>query len=151
MRVRRVRWIGIGTDRYAEMVAFLRDVMRLRVAFADATTTELETTDGDAVQVMGPGDPYHAFFGTHARGPVPLFEVDDVREARAELERAGIPIVGPIEHDRSWEWIHVLAPDGNLYEFASALGDEDTHTGTRGADPDASTTDPLSRSSTPVP
>jgi len=65
--------------------------------------------------------------------------------------RAGIPIVGPIEHDRSWEWIHVLAPDGNLYEFASALGDEDTHTGTRGADPDASTTDPLSQSSTPVP
>jgi catechol 2,3-dioxygenase-like lactoylglutathione lyase family enzyme len=121
MRARGVRWIGIGTDRYAEMVTFLRDVVGLRVAFAEGTTTEFETADGDAVQVMGPGDPYHAFFETHARGPVPLFEVDDVRETRTELEQAGVTVVGQIERDRSWEWIHVLAPDGNLYEFGSPL------------------------------
>jgi hypothetical protein len=70
---------------------------------------------------MAPGHPYHAVFADHARGPVPLFEVDDVRAARDELERSGVPILGDIERDTSWEWINVLAPDGNLDELASPL------------------------------
>ena len=54
-------------------------------------------------------------------GPVPLFEVDDVHSARREFEAAGVDVVGSTEHDSRWEWIHVRAPDGNLYEFASRL------------------------------
>jgi hypothetical protein len=50
---------------------------------------------------------------------VPLFEVDDVSAAREELVAAGIEIVGPSGQDRHWDWIHVRAPDGNLYELAS--------------------------------
>jgi hypothetical protein len=52
---------------------------------------------------------------------VPLFEVDDVHSARRELEAAGIAIIGATEHDSEWEWIHVRAPDGNLYELASRM------------------------------
>ena len=116
-----MRWVGIGTDRYDEMVAFLRDVLGLRTSFEEPTTVELETSEGDQVQVMAPGDPYYEFFGAYARGPVPLFEVDDVHTARRELEVAGIEIVGAAERDSNWEWIYVLAPDGNLYELASRL------------------------------
>ena len=95
--------------------------MGLRVSFDDATTIELATTDGDQVQLFAPGDPYFDFFTAHARGPVQLFEVDDVHAARSELEAAGIEIVGELGRDSRWEWIHVLAPDGNLYELASRL------------------------------
>jgi hypothetical protein len=69
---------------------------------------------------MGPGDPHYDFFGQHATGPVPLFEVDDVA-ARNSLEAAGIEIVGPPGRDSNWEWIHFRAPDGNLYQLASRL------------------------------
>jgi catechol 2,3-dioxygenase-like lactoylglutathione lyase family enzyme len=68
---------------------------------------------------MAPGDPYFDFFERHASGPVPLFKVDDVHAARRELEAAGIEIVGPAGRDTDWEWIHVRAPDGHLYELAS--------------------------------
>ena len=72
-------------------------------------------------QVMAPGHPYYEFFGKQAHGPVPLFEVDDVHSARGEFEAAGVDVIGSTEHDSHWEWIHVRAPDGNLYEFASRL------------------------------
>jgi catechol 2,3-dioxygenase-like lactoylglutathione lyase family enzyme len=121
MEVRNVRWVGIKTDRYEAMVSFLRDVLGLRVNFEEPTTIEFTTSEGDEVQVIGPGHPYYEFFGEQAHGPVPLFEVDDVHSARRELEAAGLDVVGSTEHDRHWEWIHVRGPDGNLYEFASRL------------------------------
>jgi hypothetical protein len=94
-------------------------VLGLPIAFQDATTAEVTISEGDAIQVMEPGDQYHALFGEHASGPVPLFEVDDVSAARKELEVAGIEIVGSLQHDARWEWIHFRAPDGTLYEVAS--------------------------------
>ena len=41
--------------------------------------------------------------------------------AQAELEAAGIEIVGQLGLDSTWEWIHFRAPDGNLYELASLV------------------------------
>jgi catechol 2,3-dioxygenase-like lactoylglutathione lyase family enzyme len=114
-----IRWIGIRTDRLDQMVGFLRDGLGLSVNFDEGTTVELSTSDGDAIQVMGPGHPYHAFFGRHAVGPVPLLEVEDLGAARSELEAIGAEIVGSAERDRRWEWIHVRAPDGTLFELAS--------------------------------
>jgi catechol 2,3-dioxygenase-like lactoylglutathione lyase family enzyme len=121
VEVRNIRWIGVPTENYAAMREFLERVMGLRVNFDDPTTVELETTEGDQIQLMAPGDAYFDFFRDHARGPVPLFEVDDVHAARAELEAAGIAIIGDIGRDSHWEWIHFRAPDGNLYELASRL------------------------------
>jgi catechol 2,3-dioxygenase-like lactoylglutathione lyase family enzyme len=121
VKVLNVRWVGIRTDNYREMVGFLRDVLGLTTNFEEQTTVELATTEGDQIQVMAPGDPYYEFFGEHATGPVPLFEVDDVHAARRELEAAGVEIVGELGRDSNWEWIHFRAPDGNLYELASRL------------------------------
>lgn len=116
------RPLGRNQDRPLRRdVAFLRDVLGLRTNFEEPTTVEFATSEGDEIQVMAPGDPYYEFFGEHANGPVPLFEVDDVHAARAELEAAGIELVGAIGRDRHWEWIHVRVPDGNLYELASHL------------------------------
>ena len=121
MEVRNVRWVGIRTDRYEAMVGFLRDVLGLRVNFEETTTIEFTTSEGDEVQVMAPGHRYYEFFGEEAHRPFPLFEVDDVHAARRELEAVDIDVVGSTERDSRWEWIHVRAPDGNLYEFASRL------------------------------
>jgi catechol 2,3-dioxygenase-like lactoylglutathione lyase family enzyme len=121
MEVRNVRWVGVPAQNYNAMVAFARDVLGLRVNFTEPTTVEFSTTEGDEFQIMAPGDAYYDFFSEHAHGPVPLFEVDDVRRARQELVRAGIEVIGPAGRDSRWEWIHFRAPDGNLYELASRL------------------------------
>ena len=121
VEVRNIRWIGVPTENYDAMRELLERVMGLRVNFDEPTTVELETTEGDEIQLMALGDPYFDFFLDHARGPVPLFEVDDVHAARAELEAAGIAIIGDLGRDSRWEWIHFRAPDGNLYELASRL------------------------------
>jgi hypothetical protein len=101
------------------MVRLLRDVLGLRVEFEEEATMELSLPDGARVQVFRPGDPYFAFFGEHAHGPVALFEVRDVRGAEAELRAAGVEIVGEPGRDQRWEWVHARFPGGNLYELAS--------------------------------
>jgi hypothetical protein len=50
---------------------------------------------------------------------VPLFEVDDLQAAHAELVGAGIEVIGEIEQDASWQWLNVRGPDGNVSELAS--------------------------------
>jgi catechol 2,3-dioxygenase-like lactoylglutathione lyase family enzyme len=121
MRVLRLCWLGIATDEHDSMVRFLRDTMGLGVEFEEPTTTELSLASGDRVQVFGPGDPTFQLFTEHARGPVALFEVEELDSARNELLAAGIEIVGRIERDKHWEWLNFRAPDGNLYELASRI------------------------------
>jgi aminoglycoside phosphotransferase len=119
MKVLRLCWLGIPSQEYEPMVRLFRDVMGLHVEFEEATTTELSLPSGDRVQLFAPGDPYFAFFREHARGPVALFEVEDVRVAGADLAAAGIELVGEMQQDSHWEWLHARCPDGNLYEYAS--------------------------------
>jgi catechol 2,3-dioxygenase-like lactoylglutathione lyase family enzyme len=121
MEVRNVRWIGTATKNYPAMTEFAREVLGLRVNFEEASTTEFVTVEGDALQVIGPGDPYFDFFGRHALGPVPLFEVTDLHAAASELRAAGVETVGSAGVDDNWRWIHFRAPDGHLYEMASRL------------------------------
>jgi hypothetical protein len=45
MEVRNVRWLGIQTSHYAEMVGLLRDVMKLRTNFEEPTTIEFSTSE----------------------------------------------------------------------------------------------------------
>src|SRR4051812_29298877 len=119
MRVLRLCWLGIPSEQYEPMVGLLRDVMELRVELEEPGTTELSLPSGDRVQVFAPGHPYFELFSREAKGPVALFEVEDVSAARRELIAAGIEVVGPNDEDATWEWLHFRGPDGNLYELAA--------------------------------
>jgi catechol 2,3-dioxygenase-like lactoylglutathione lyase family enzyme len=121
VKVMGIHWLGIRADRYDGMVGFLRDVLGLDVVFEEEGTTELSLPDGNRVQVFGPGNRYHRLFGEQASGPVPLFEVDDLDEARQTLEAAGIELLGDAEQDIALEWLNFRAPDGNVYELARQL------------------------------
>jgi hypothetical protein len=89
MHVKNVRWVGVHTEQYDQTVAHFGEVLEMRRHFEEPATVEFETTESDAVQVMGPGHPCFQFFGRHASGPVPLFEVDDL--ARRSPVRTGRP------------------------------------------------------------
>jgi catechol 2,3-dioxygenase-like lactoylglutathione lyase family enzyme len=116
VRVKGLGWLGTRTEHYDEMVAFLRDVLQLRVSHEEPGFAAFELPNGDLVEVFGPDDREHAHFTT---GPVVGFTVDDLDNAKAEMEAAGIEFLGAPMSSGGYSWAHFRAPDGNVYEITS--------------------------------
>ena len=112
MNVRGIVWVGTATDKYDEMVAFFRDTMGLSVFHEKDDLSILRLASGEWVEVFGPGDPHHGEFDT---GPVVEFLVDDLDEARAELESKGVEFLTENHGWGDYQWTHFRAPDGNVY------------------------------------
>ena len=112
--VRNLRWLGLSVEDPATSSAFFRDIFGMRVVFDEPQSIELETADGDRVQLFGPASRYFE----RGQRPLPLFEIDNAVEARAELVARGID-VGPLEADGEWEWFDVAGPDGITCELGS--------------------------------
>jgi hypothetical protein len=87
---------------------------------------QLPGADHDYVEVFGIGEPDSAFYTT---GPVVGLLVDDLVEARADLEKAGVEILDGMHWPESMEgygWFHIRGPDGNVYgmlQGSKAFGD----------------------------
>jgi catechol 2,3-dioxygenase-like lactoylglutathione lyase family enzyme len=124
MNILRMCWLGVATPQHEAMLGMLRDVLGLRVEFEEPGTAELSLPSGDRVQLFAPEHPTYRLFRDNASGPVALFEVDDLESARAELDAAGIEVVGGPGRDTAWEWLNFRAPDGHLYELAARVGAE---------------------------
>ena len=112
-------WLGTRTEHLAETATFFRDVLGLRVELERGGQVVLALPDdGGHVEVFSPDEPDHRHFTT---GPVPMFEVDDVEAARAELAAAGVELIGPVGRGGApgAAWQHFRAPDGNVYELTA--------------------------------
>ncbi len=113
MQILGVSWIGIRSERFEEMVSFLRRLgLTPRIEEPDFVMFKLP--DGDQIEVFGPAIKSHAHFST---GPVAGFLVEDVASARAELEAAGAELIGPVRGGGANVWQHFRGPDGNVYEI----------------------------------
>ena len=53
--------------------------------------------------------------------PVPGFFVENVTEARIEMEARGAVFLGPSHKGNQYTWAYFRAPDGNVYEIAARL------------------------------
>lgn len=115
MKVRGLAWLGTRTPNFDDTVRFFGDALGLRVEHEEPDFTVFRLPNGDTVEVFGPGDRDHTHFTT---GPVIGFLVDDVEEARAELESSGTSFIGPVHRaDDGGSWSHFVGPDGNVYEL----------------------------------
>ena len=117
MRVQRLAWLGTRTAAFDETTAFFRDVLELEHVHEEPgfAMLRLPNADHDYVEVFGVGDPDFAFYTT---GPVVGLLVDDIVEARAELEARGTELIGEItwsSHIEGYGWFHFRGPDGNVY------------------------------------
>ena len=112
MNVHGVVWAGVRTDRYAETLAFFRDVLGLPLAEVGPDFAWSKLPDTSQFEIFGPADPDHEHFTT---GPVPEFLVEDLDEAAAELEAAGAELLGPVQGSPEQGWLHFRGPDGNVY------------------------------------
>jgi catechol 2,3-dioxygenase-like lactoylglutathione lyase family enzyme len=117
VKVHGVVWAGVRTDRFDETVRFFRDVLGVPLVDAGPDFAVGTLPDSSKFEVFGPSDSEHDHFDT---GPVPEFLVDDVAEAAAELEAAGVPLLGPPQAAGDDQWVHFRAPDGNVYGLTSS-------------------------------
>jgi predicted enzyme related to lactoylglutathione lyase len=122
MRVKGLVWLGIPADDYAGAVRFFTETVGLEVAFDEASTTELSAANDDRIQVFGPGHRYFQFYRDRGARIVPLFEVDNLDQARADLARSEAEVFGDPESDGAWAWLTFKAPDGNIYSLGARLG-----------------------------
>ena len=116
MRVKRIGWAGTRTSEYAAMVAFLQGVLGLTTIQEGSDFAAFQLPEGGTFEVFGPGDQDHEHFAT---GPVVGFVVEDLPAAVAELEQAGVELLGGHVDDRGEGWRHFRAPDGNVYELTN--------------------------------
>ena len=118
MQARGLVWLGTRTLKFDDTVRFFGDTLGLGMVREEPDFAVFRVPNGDTVEVFGPGDREHERFTT---GPVVGFLVDDVREARADLEGAGIRFIGPVhEADDGGFWSHLTGPDGNVYEITAS-------------------------------
>ncbi len=114
MNVLGLSWVGTRTDHHDAAVGFFRDVLGLAVRHAERDFTVLTLPDGSTVEVFGPTSSYN----THLTHPVAGFLVSDLDEALADLQRASVDIVLPVQRGDTGAWLHFRAPDGFLYELS---------------------------------
>lgn len=117
MHVKRLSWLGTRTENLDDMTAFFRDVLGLPLVHEEPgfAMLQLPGADHDYVEVFGSEDPETSFMTT---GPIVGLLVDDVEQACAELDQAGVELIGSIEWLSGVEgygWFYFRAPDGNVY------------------------------------
>ena len=115
MHVRGIVWAGTRTHAYPAMTAFTRETLGLRVVAETAGMTVYELSDGDHFEVFDADQPDGA---PYFDAPVVGFLVDDVAAGAAELEAAGVELLGPVVDLGESAWVHFRAPDGHVYELA---------------------------------
>ena len=112
MNVRGVVWVGTATDRYDETVRFFEQTLGLEPFLRRDDLSILRLPGGEWVEVFGPGDPHYREFD---HGPAVEFLVDDLEDARAELEGKGIEFLTENHGWGDYRWAHFRGPDGNVY------------------------------------
>jgi catechol 2,3-dioxygenase-like lactoylglutathione lyase family enzyme len=117
VQVKRLAWLGTRTEKFDETTAFFRDVLGIPMVFEEPgfAMLQLPGADRDFVEVFASDYPSAASYST---GPVVGLLVDDIEVARAELDAAGVELIGSTEWLQNMDgygWFHVRGPDGNVY------------------------------------
>ena len=120
MEVKGVRWVGVGTERVAQMRSFAIEVLGLTVIGEDTEQfVELATANGTKLELFGPGAVADSPWLFESNPVVAGFLVDDIEAARDELARTtGVELLGDLHAlPDGYAWQHFRAPDGRVYEL----------------------------------
>ena len=127
MRVTKgIEWIITCTTNFDETVAFFRDVMGLAVTEEGVPVTDTQFTrygqitmpNGVVLEIVEPGEAARQLY----KAPVVSITVDDLAQARRELEGRRIEFLTPIFDTRKgFGWTYFRAPDGNVYQLQGPL------------------------------
>jgi catechol 2,3-dioxygenase-like lactoylglutathione lyase family enzyme len=130
VRVIRIGYVGVRTDDVNAMTSFFRDVIGLEAAGEGETVTfqRLPTHRRDFVEVYAREHRDVRLIPDDA-DIVIAFVVDDIRQAMAEVQAAGLEIVGePVWAAEAFgdatlgefAWFFVRTPDGRIFAIEQA-------------------------------
>ena len=110
MRVLGLVFAGTATEQRAQMVRFVAETLRLEQVRIEGVEADLfELPDGSRFAISDPRG-----MGDTSRSVG--FLVEDLDDAIAQLNTAGIEVDEPAENDLQ-RYVHFKAPDGKLYEL----------------------------------
>ncbi len=116
MEIRGYSWAGTSTKDFDGATRFFGEVLGLPTLMADDARqiAIFQLPSGQLFEVFGPGSDYYELIRT----PTIAFDVEDVEQARAELEEKGVVSVTEIERGQQGvAWCYFSGPDGFLYEI----------------------------------
>src|SRR6185503_3496398 len=120
MKVKGIRWLGVGTPDVIRMRSFAVDVLGMRVVGQDTEEfVELAMGDGAKLELFGGAAAAVGPWMFESNPVVAGFLVDDIESARAELAREpGVELLGELRvMPDGYAWQHFRAPDGHVYEL----------------------------------
>ena len=114
MNVRGIGFVGTATAHRTEMANFVRDVLGLEELHAHSLEADLFRLADGTVFAVADAETQAEAYRTVG------FHVDDLDEALAGLEGAGIDVAGGVQENDRDRYVHFRAPDGRLYELVAA-------------------------------
>ncbi len=112
-------WLGVRTNKFDELLDFYQNKMGLPVIHESPGFRALDLPNGDRLEIFSEeykdniGNNYQEF----STGPVAGFLVDDIEEAKKEMEAEGIEFIGVVGEGQNSKWAHFKGVDGNTYEL----------------------------------
>ena len=113
MRVLGYTWAGVRTSDLKSAARFFADVLGLPLIYEGKHLVQFETPSGQLFEVFGSESRYYQL---HAC-PVLGFQVENLPEARKELESQGVEFATEVYGNESEAWTYFRGPDGYLYEL----------------------------------
>ena len=113
MRVLAYTWAGVRTTDLDSTARFFTDVLGLSLRLREESLAQFELPSGQLFEIFGAKSRYYRL---HAC-PVLAFEVENVRNARKEMEAQGVQFETGIDGDETEAWSYFRGPDGYLYEL----------------------------------
>ena len=112
-----ISWAGIPVKDFDGAIGFFRDQLGIPMSYVndEHQAAHFRLANDDLVEVFGPDNPH----AEHRRHVVVALKVEDINQARIEMERRGVNFLTEI---RSWEgeaWCYFEGPDGLLFEIQS--------------------------------
>ena len=117
-----IHWILVPTGNFDQSVAFFRDVMGMAVTEQGVPVTDTQFSryaqfkmpNGIGLEIVEPKPPVAHIY----RAPIVSITVDDVAQARRELEGQQIQFSTPVfDTNEGWGWTYFRAPDGAVYQL----------------------------------
>jgi catechol 2,3-dioxygenase-like lactoylglutathione lyase family enzyme len=124
-----INWILAPTKSFQQSVAFFRDVMGMAVTEEGVPVTDtqfsryaqIKMPNGVVLEIVEPKQAVAHLY----QAPIVSITVDDVAQARRELESRQIEFATPIfDTKQGWGWTYFRAPDGTVYQLQGPYRDQ---------------------------
>jgi catechol 2,3-dioxygenase-like lactoylglutathione lyase family enzyme len=130
MKVKGISWIGVLTDDYDKTREFWGKILGLPREWSNDNKdiTFFRFPSGQEVEVYSPANRLRKQKYNYFKGPVLGIEVENIRQARAEMDAQGFEFISEIEstEDGQVSWTYFLGPDGYLYSLHEHLDGPDS-------------------------